>query len=155
VTPEQRALIQRAKQSLEAARLLLSHDHTAFAAARAYYAMFHVAEALLLGQGLSFSKHTAVHAAFGQHLAKTGRVPAEFHRYLIRGLEVRHLADYSTTPVGEADAAEQIRRAEKFIELAHELLGRSDQWPSAMRHARTTSLRSAFPAALTLLLAPC
>ena len=36
-----------------------------FAASRAYYAMFYAAEALLQSRGLAFSKHSAVHAAFG------------------------------------------------------------------------------------------
>jgi len=123
VTPEQHGLVEKAKASLDAARLLHTHSQYAFAAARAYYAMLYLAEALLLGEGLSFSKHSAVLAAFGEHFAKTGRVPPEFHRYLIRGLEVRQLADYSTMPVSEGDAAEQIRRAEKFMGLAKEVLG--------------------------------
>jgi uncharacterized protein (UPF0332 family) len=33
--------------------------------------MFYVAQAFLAGEGLSFSKHSAVIAAFGQHFAKT------------------------------------------------------------------------------------
>jgi uncharacterized protein (UPF0332 family) len=46
------------------------------AASRAYYAMFSAARALLLSQGLDFSSHSAVIAAFGQHFAKSGRVPS-------------------------------------------------------------------------------
>jgi uncharacterized protein (UPF0332 family) len=44
--------------------------------------MFYVAQAFLLGDGLAFSKHSAVISAFGQHFTKTGRAPADFHRYL-------------------------------------------------------------------------
>lgn len=126
MTAEQRGLVEKAQQSLDAARLLASHGQPGFAAARAYYAMLYIAEALLLGDGLSFSKHTAVQAAFGERFAKTGRAPVELHRYLIRGLEVRQLADYSTMPVSDADAAEQIRRAERFFEVGEELLGSAE-----------------------------
>jgi uncharacterized protein (UPF0332 family) len=56
--------------------------------------MFYIAEACLLDKGLAFSKHSGVHAAFGEHFAKTGVVPSAFHRYLIRGMEVRHAGDY-------------------------------------------------------------
>jgi len=56
--------------------------------------MFYVAEAFLLGKGLAFSKHSVVPTAFGEHFAKTGIVPQEFHRYLLRGMEVRHAGDY-------------------------------------------------------------
>jgi len=37
-------------------------------------------------------------------------------------MEVRQLADYSTAQVSEADAAEQILRAEAFLALGRELL---------------------------------
>jgi len=126
VTPEQRALVGKAEESLSAARLLGSHGQHGFAAARAYYAMFYLAEALLLSEGLAFSKHAGVIAAFGEHFAKTGRIPPQFHRYLIRALEVRHVADYSTTPVGEAESVEQIARAVEFLVLARSLLESAD-----------------------------
>jgi uncharacterized protein (UPF0332 family) len=125
VTVEQRGLLEKARDSLAAARLLHTNGQHGFAAARAYYAMFYVAEALLLGEGVAFSSHAAVQAAFGERFAKTGRLPAEFHRYLIRGLEVRQVADYSTAPVGEAEAAEQIVRAERFVALGEDLLQRT------------------------------
>jgi uncharacterized protein (UPF0332 family) len=79
--------------------------------------MFYVAEALLLGEGLSFSKHTAVIAAFGRRFARTGVVPAEFHRYLIDGQDMRTIGDYSTGPgLTAVQVAEQIFRAEPFLE---------------------------------------
>lgn len=98
---------------------------TDFAAARAYYTMFYVASALLLGEGLTFSKHSTVIARFGQHFAKTGRVPAEFHHHLIEGMEARHVGDYGTKPIGQAKASAQIIHAEQFLELAERLLGPS------------------------------
>jgi len=121
--------VAKAKQSLDAARLLHAHGQHGFAAARAYYTMFYLAEAFLLAEGMAFSKHTAVHAAFGERFAKRGVVPTEFHRYLIRGLEVRHLGDYATSPFSEAEAAEQIGRADKFLRLAEEVLGASEDEP--------------------------
>jgi uncharacterized protein (UPF0332 family) len=127
LTPEQRALVKKADQSPEAARLLQRHGQSSFAAARAYYTMFYLAEALLLGEGLAFSKHTAVQAAFGERFAKTGRAPVELHRYLIRGLEVRHLADYATSPVSKEEADEQIARAERFLAFAREALAHSQE----------------------------
>lgn len=70
--PEQAALLRKAQDSLRAARLLADQQLYDFAVSRAYYAMFYVAQAFLLGEGLSFSKHSAVIAAFGQQFAKTG-----------------------------------------------------------------------------------
>lgn len=85
--------------------------------------MFYVAEALLLGDGLSFSKHSAVHSAFGREFAKTGRVPAHLHRYLIDGMVVRQAADYGPARVDRAQALLEIDHAEEFLKVADNLLG--------------------------------
>jgi uncharacterized protein (UPF0332 family) len=123
MTPEQQNLLQRARESLDAARLLLQQGYAGFAASRAYYTMFYVAEAFLLGQELSFSKHSAVIAAFGRQFTKTGQVPPEFHRYLIDATEVRHAGDYGGKSVDSAEADLQIARAEQFLNLAERLIG--------------------------------
>jgi len=124
MTSEQTALLQKAKTSLEAARLLSNQDYFDFAVSRAYYAMFYVAEALLLGEGLAFSKHTAVIAAFGKEFAKTGRVPPEFHRYLIEGEDSRKVGDYDIHPGMTGDEArEQIDRAHEFLKMGERMLG--------------------------------
>jgi uncharacterized protein (UPF0332 family) len=86
---EQADLLLQAHDSLAAAKLLHSQGYHGFADSRAYYTMSYIAEAFLLGQGMAFSRHSGVHAAFGEHFVKTGAVPSEFHRYLIRGMEVR------------------------------------------------------------------
>lgn len=44
---EAEALIEKAKEGLDAARSLLRDGYPDFSASRAYYAMFYVAEALL------------------------------------------------------------------------------------------------------------
>ena len=87
---ERADLFRQARDSLAAAKILDAQGYHGFAASRAYYAMFYIAEAFLLGQGLAFSRHSAVHAAFGEHFVKTGIVPPKFHRHLIQGMEARH-----------------------------------------------------------------
>lgn len=74
MTPQQQALIQKAVRSVQAAEVLNETGFPEFAASRAYYTMFYVAEAFLEGEGLVFSSHSAVIAAFGQQFARTGRV---------------------------------------------------------------------------------
>jgi uncharacterized protein (UPF0332 family) len=122
--PEQLALLQKAKDSLQAAQLLADQGFYDFAVSRAYYAMFYVAEAFLLGEGVTFSKHSAVIAAFGQRFARTGRVPSDFHRYLIEGQSGRNIGDYDFgAGLSAANADEQIARAQRFVDLAERLLG--------------------------------
>ena len=75
MTDDQRELLEQARDSVSAARLLLEGGYPGFAASRAYYAMFYIAEAFLESEGRSFSRHAAVIAAFGQYFAHTGKVP--------------------------------------------------------------------------------
>ncbi|MEO1294210.1 MAG: HEPN domain-containing protein [Cyanobacteria bacterium J06636_16] len=83
----------KAQRSLDAANQLMQQSFYDFAISRAYYAMFYVAEALLDKEGFSFSSHAAVISAFGQSLARPGKVPVEFHRYLIDAQTQRPRAD--------------------------------------------------------------
>lgn len=85
MTPEQEALMDGARESLKAARLLFEGEVYRFSVSRAYYTMFYVASALLISEGLTFSKHSGVSAAFGFHFARTGRIPPEYHLYLTQG----------------------------------------------------------------------
>lgn len=51
--------------------------------------MFYVAEALLNEKKLSFSKHGNIHAAYGEHFAKTKVLDPKFHRWLIDSFDKR------------------------------------------------------------------
>ena len=122
--PEQIALLRKAGESLRAAELLATNELLDFAASRAYYTMFYIAEAFLLNEGLTFSSHAAVISAFGRDFARTGRVPVEFHRYLIDTQDLRNQGDYDIdSAITEAEANELIGQAQQFLELAERLLG--------------------------------
>ncbi len=124
MTDDQRELLMEAHDSIAAAKLLLEGEYPGYAASRAYFAMFYIAEAFLEGKGLSYSKHSAVISAFGREFARTGTVPAEFHRYLMEAQELRHSGDYGVrSAVNYEQAKEQITRAEQFLDLAESLLG--------------------------------
>ena len=124
MTDEQRQLIQKAQQSLEAAQLLMDNGYSDYATSRAYYAMFYVTEAFLEGDGLAFSKHAAVIAAFGKEFAKTNRVPSEFHRFLIEAQALRNTGDYGQFDAVTAEkATEQLIHAKQFLELAQRQIG--------------------------------
>jgi uncharacterized protein (UPF0332 family) len=131
MSPEQAGLLAKARESLNVARMICERGSHGFAASRAYYAMFYVVEALLLGEGLEFKRHSAVIAAFGERFQKTGRVPAGFHRMLITAEECRELADYEiSTSVSARLAQEQIDSAQMFLDLAEKMLTTPEDKPS-------------------------
>jgi uncharacterized protein (UPF0332 family) len=125
VTEDQQDLLEMARDSLGAARALLDLGYYGFAASRAYYAMFYVAEAFLEGEELAFSKHSAVIAAFGREFARKGKVPTEFHRYLSDGQELRFSGDYGVPrQVSTEEGRTAVDHAQQFIALAERLIGR-------------------------------
>ena len=123
MTSEQQLLLAKAQRSLKAAEQLIQRDFYEYAASRAYYSMFYVAEALLDKEGLSFSSHAAVISAFGQVLAKTRKVPPEYHRYLIDAQAQRTQADYDLQPdFSLQDAQTLVAQAQAFIALGTQYL---------------------------------
>ncbi len=123
MSPEQAALVEKAERSIRGARVLMDDGLHEFAVSRAYYAMFYVAEPLLLGEGLASSKHSAVIAAFGQHFVRTGLLPIELHAHLREAQDQRNIGDYGTGGGPDADQAEvQVRRAERFLDTVVILL---------------------------------
>lgn len=124
MTPDQQDLLIMAHRSHLGARVLLQSGLWGFAASRSYYCMFYVAEAILEGERLSFSKHGAVIAAFGREFVQKEKVPREFHRYLSDAQELRFDGDYgSPADVSREQAEESVRRAGEFLKLAERLLG--------------------------------
>ncbi|MEW5960967.1 MAG: HEPN domain-containing protein, partial [Chloroflexota bacterium] len=117
-------LLKKAAESFNAAELLSEQGYDDFAASRAYYAMFYVAQAFLLGEGLTPSKHSTVISAFGERFAKSNRLPIKFHRYLIDAQDQRLTADYKTgAHLTKTVVEEMINHAKEFLELGDRLSG--------------------------------
>ena len=124
MTQDERDLLLKARESISAASVLLESGYPDFAASRAYYAMFYVAEAFLDTEGLAFSKHSAVISAFGRDFVNTDRVPRELHAWIIEAQAWRHTADYGPRQYVEPEVAKlQIERARQFLAVAELLIG--------------------------------
>lgn len=81
--------------------------------------MFYIATAFLEAEGLSYSKHSAVIAAFGERFARTKRIRVELHRYLIEAERIRLKADYNTElNITEAEVDRLISQGEEMLNYA-------------------------------------
>lgn len=110
------AHLERAEQSVEAARQLLAGGYFDFAASRAYYAAFYAATAVLLHEGLELSKHSAVIASIHQRFVKTGKLDKEQGKTLNWLFELRSVGDYGgTAHVSQQDVERAIKAAEDFV----------------------------------------
>jgi uncharacterized protein (UPF0332 family) len=108
---------------LQVAETKLEHAHRIFEAglyddviSRAYYAMFYAAKGALLTEGLDLRKHSSVVAKFREIFVVTGRIEADYLRYLGRVQSARERSDYAPfMPAGREDAAEVLTAAGAFI----------------------------------------
>ena len=110
-------LLDKALDAIEAAEGLTNMGKAEFAAGRAYYAMFYVAEALLYNQfDLKLNRHGQVIAAYGKHFAKTKELNPKYHRWLRDGFEKRISGDYGVdTGINEDVATDMINQARDFL----------------------------------------
>jgi len=120
-------LLDKALDAIEAAEGLTNMGKAEFAAGRAYYAMFYIAEALLYNQfDLKLNQHGQVIAAYGKHFAKTKELNPKYHRWLRDGFEKRIFGDYGVdTGIEEDTAAEMINQARDFLLDARRYMGAS------------------------------
>lgn len=79
MTPERRTLVgyrlERARQTLEEANLLLRAGHANACVNRLYYACFYAVSALPLTRSISATKHTQVRAALHRDYVRLGQHP--------------------------------------------------------------------------------
>jgi uncharacterized protein (UPF0332 family) len=123
MTPDEQAILNKAKENLEAAELLLDQGFAGIAASRTYYAMFYLAEALLIRKGLHFSSHSAVIAAFGKEYAKTGEIDSRYHQYLIKAQSIRQISDYGfNESLPKEDVEQLIEWARAFYQATIDYL---------------------------------
>jgi len=115
--------VNRAKQNLSAADLLLQEGFNEIAASRANYAMFYLAEALLLTKGLAFSSHSAVISAYGKEFARSEQIKSIHHRHLIDAFETRLVGDYGVEKeITSPKASELIAWGKEFLNDAESFL---------------------------------
>ena len=117
------ANLERAKDSIIAASSLLDQGFPDFAASRAYYAAFYAATALLVSEGLTFSKHSGVISHIHKEFVRTGKLDKQSGQDLNWLFELRNVGDYGETRhVPEADARQAIAAASGFLENVERLI---------------------------------
>ena len=112
-----RLRVQRARDSLREAQLLLDGGYLIGAVNRMYYACFYAVNAILFSEGLSSSKHSGVMSLFERHWIKTGRLPVEIGKFYRQLFERRQEGDYRDTAKFERDEVEEsLAGARSFVE---------------------------------------
>lgn len=112
------------EEALRAARVLLDARLPNDALSRAYYAMFHLARAVLFLDGLQPRTHKGVVAVLLDSRTPA-RLPREAIDDLSRLQSLRDVADYSQTRLTDEKAASEVATAERFVAAARAVLAAS------------------------------
>ena len=121
---EVKRYLEKAEDSLGAAKELLDKGYFADTCSKAYYVMYYSTQALLRDANINVKKHSALVAKFGERFAKTGKIDPKYHRYLIDAKKRREIADYDVFSVIDKELAkERIKWAEEFLNEIKKLLG--------------------------------
>lgn len=115
--------LNRAKETLESAEILLKEDKILSAVNRLYYAMFYSVVALLLTKGLSSAKHTGILALFTKELVNKGIVNKELGRFYSRMFERRQKGDYrDLVEFDKKDVEEWLNKSKEFVKNMEEVV---------------------------------
>lgn len=115
--------MQKAQKKLEVAERLLKSGDYEDAVSRAYYAVFHATQALLLTEGQHAETHKGVVSLFGLLFVKTGKFNKNLGKYLANLKDDRENGDYEVFSFMDEESAETaLREAKEFLKEAKKYL---------------------------------
>jgi uncharacterized protein (UPF0332 family) len=117
--------LERARESLEEANILLERGHGNAFVNRLYYACFYAVSALLLTKGLSSAKHGGVRSLFHQNFIKPGLVGSELGQIYDRLFDNRQKSDYADlVRFDPNEVGDWHEEARDFVETIRDILRR-------------------------------
>ena len=115
--------LEKAKEDIATAHDMIALKRLRGAVNRAYYAIYHLATAVLLTQDIERSKHSGVQSAFGHYLVKPGLIEPEYGRILTGARKAKETSDYADRIELDGETAQRIvADADRFVARMEEYL---------------------------------
>ena len=115
--------LERARESLEEANILLERGHGNAFVNRLYYACFYAVSALLLTRGLSSAKHSSIRSLFHQNFVKPGKVDPELGHLYDKLFDNRQKGDYADlVRFDPNEVRDWYDEAREFVEIAGDIV---------------------------------
>ena len=112
-------LTNLSNEELSAAELLLHNSLYRAAISRAYYALYHTVQALLVAKNINTRTHRGLIQQFGQQFIKTGELSKKLSRILSDTFDLRKLSDYDETiSITQQQAERTLEHTKIFISEA-------------------------------------
>jgi uncharacterized protein (UPF0332 family) len=123
VKEEIRDLTEKAGKYLITAQQALNSGDYDSCASRCYYAMFFVAEAVLLTKNLTASSHKGVISLFGEHFVKTNIFERNLGKAITNAYDKRIVGDYGIGfIVTKEQAQDLLKMANDFVDKLKDYL---------------------------------
>ena len=108
--------LNKAKENIKAAKILLESKHYSESLNRSYYAIFHSLRGLLAYDEFDSKKHSGIISYFNRAYVKNGDFSKDFSVILNEAFMIRNKSDYDDFYIAsKKEAEEQIKKAEIFI----------------------------------------
>ena len=111
--------LQKAEKKLKVAEELFESAEYEDSVSRAYYTVFHAAQALLLTEGEKAETHKGLVTLFGLLFVKTGKFSKNLGKYLANLKDERENGDYEVFSFIDNETAETaLKEAKEFLAAA-------------------------------------
>ncbi len=118
--------MERAREELEIAKILFQMKKYLKALNSSYYSIFHATRALLALDKFDSKKHSGIISYFIKNYVKTGKLPVELSKIIVKAEQIRNDSDYKDFYIVSTEIVElQINNAEKFINDIADLINKS------------------------------
>jgi hypothetical protein len=115
--------LERARESLEEANILLERGYGNTFVNRLYYACFYAVSALLLTKGLSSAKHSGIRSLFHQNFVKSGLVKTELGQLYDMLFDNRQKGDYADlVRFDPNEVCDWYDEAQEFVETVENIV---------------------------------
>jgi len=113
---------ERAKETLEDAKILFENKRLRSTVNRIYYALFYEVTALLFSRNLSSPKHSGIISIFNKEFIKKKIVPIELGKFYNMMYQFRHMGDYEDfIEFDEEDVKKWLDKAKNFLKEIEKL----------------------------------
>ncbi len=118
--------LQKSRETLAAAELLIQNKMWSSAVNRLYYAAYYAISALLFKSDLDAKTHAGLKTQFFQHFVKTGKIDASLGKVYVELFNIRHKGDYDDfVDFSEEMVLSLLEPAKQLIEAVHEEINRT------------------------------
>lgn len=117
--------LEKARETLDAAEVLLRENKLFSAVNRIYYSLFYAVDALLLSKGLSSPKHSGVLALFNKEFVNKGIIDKDSGRFYAKMFDRRQKGDYKDlVEFDKEDVGNWLVQAKNFVDVINNYLSK-------------------------------